>query len=62
MAKPLIIIPLVLLCFSSASGQPKKFKEVSEEVYICRPQKPLNYTWICIDQDNKERHYTVREK
>lgn len=62
MAKHLIIIPLVLLCVSAASGQSKKSREVSEEVYICRPQKPLSYTWICIDQDNKERHYTVREK
>jgi len=62
MAKHLIIIPLVYLCVSAASGQSKKSREVSEEVYICRPQKPLSHTWICIDQDNKERHYTVREK
>jgi hypothetical protein len=58
MAK-LLLVPLLLLCVSAASGQsaseiPIQSKD-SNSVLTCRPQKPLSHTWICIDQNGKER-------
>lgn len=56
MAK-LLLVPLLILCVSAASGQeaaPKDSKD-SNIVLTCRPQKPLSHTWICVDQNGKER-------
>jgi hypothetical protein len=52
---------LGLFCVSAASGQSSK-KAVSEEVYMCKPQKPLSHTWSCIDQNGKEKLYIVKER
>lgn len=59
MAKHLVIVPLLILCVSAASGQeappiPIQSKDTNI-VLTCRPQKPLSHTWICIDQNGKER-------
>jgi len=55
MAK-LLLVPLLILCVSAASGQeaPPISKD-SNIVLTCRPQKPLSHTWICVDQNGKER-------
>ena len=56
MAKPLVIIPLLILCVSAASGQgASEIPKDSNIVLTCRPQKPLSHTWICVDQFGKER-------
>ena len=63
MAKPLVSIPLLILCVSAASGQevpsipsiPPILTKDKEVVLTCRPQKPLSHTWICVDQFGKER-------
>ena len=55
MAK-LLLVPLLLLCVSAASGQRvSKDTNSSEIVLTCRPQNPLSHTWICVDQFGKER-------
>lgn len=53
MAK-LLLVPLLILCVSAASGQEAVPKD-SNIVLTCRPQKPLSHTWICVDQNGKER-------
>jgi len=53
MAK-LLLVPLLILCVSAASGQEAPPKD-SNIVLTCRPQKPLSHIWICIDQNGKER-------
>ena len=56
MAKHLVIVPLLILCVSAASGQEAPpIPKDSNIVLTCRPQKPLSHTWICIDQNGKER-------
>ena len=59
MAK-LILVPLLILCVSAASGQeappqPTKDSKDSNIILTCRPQKPLSHTWICVDQFGRER-------
>ena len=56
MAK-LLLVPLIYLCVSAASGQevPPTLHKDKEVVLTCRPQKPLSHTWICVDQNGKER-------
>ena len=55
MAK-LLLVPLLLLCVSAASGQEAlPIPKDSNIVLTCRPQKPLSHTWICVDQNGKER-------
>jgi hypothetical protein len=55
MAK-LLLVPLIFLCVSAASGQgASEIPKDSNIVLTCRPQKPLSHTWICIDQNGKER-------
>jgi len=56
MAK-LLLVPLLFLCVSAASGQevPPTLTKDKEVVLTCRPQKPLSHTWICVDQNVKER-------
>ena len=56
MAKHLVIVPLLILCVSAASGQEAPpIPKDSNIVLTCRPQKPLSHTWICVDQNGKER-------
>jgi len=71
MAKPLVIIPLLILCVSAASGQeaprPPTLKgtekSTAEAVLTCQPQKPLSHTWICVDQNGKEiRNLLIKDK
>jgi hypothetical protein len=67
MAKPLVIIPLLILCVSAASGQeappiPIQSKD-SNIILTCRPQKPLSHTWICVDQNGKEiRNLLIKDR
>jgi len=53
----LLLVPLLFLCVSAASGQeaPPKDSKDSNTILTCRPQKPLSHTWICVDQNGKER-------
>ena len=64
MAKPLVIIPLLILCVSAASGQEAPpIPKDSNITLTCRPQKPLSHTWICVDQFGKERmNLIIRDK
>ena len=56
MAKHLVIVPLLILCVSAASGQEAPpIPKDTNIVLTCRPQKPLSHTWICVDQNGKER-------
>jgi hypothetical protein len=67
MAKPLVIIPLLILCVSAASGQgaseiPIQSKD-SNITLTCRPQKPLSHIWICVDQNGKEiRNLLIKDR
>ena len=56
MAKHLVIVPLLFLCVSGASGQEAPpIPKDTNIVLTCHPQKPLRHTWICVDQNGKER-------
>jgi len=64
MAK-LLLVPLLILCVSAASGQEAlpPIPKDSNIVLTCRPQKPLSHTWICVDQFGKERmNLIIRDK
>jgi len=50
----LLLVPLLILCVSAASGQEAPPKD-SNTILTCRPQKPLSHTWICVYQNGKER-------
>jgi len=64
MAKPLVIIPLLILCVSAASGQEAPpIPKDSNIILTCRPQKPLSHTWICVDQNGKEiRNLLIKDR